>query len=64
MAWSLHDTAQVIEAEERLKTLADVSENDDLYHRLMERVTGDPEQARLALYHRIRERKWRQTEPR
>lgn len=62
MAWSLRDMADVLEAEEELKTLADTVATDDYFQDLMFRVTRDTEAARKARYFRMLARKWRQTE--
>lgn len=62
MAWSLRDTAEVIEAEEEVKELADDTDTDDRFLYLMNVILKDEDKARQAMYFRIRARKWRQTE--
>lgn len=56
IAWSLEDSANVIEAEEVLATLPIASAADDVYYACQMIIWNDTEKARKALKARVRSR--------
>jgi len=62
VAWSLRDTARCLEAEEELKTLPNTEDTDDVFYDLVLVIERDEEKARKALYHKVLNRRWAQTE--